>query len=116
MRLLVCGGRNFSDTALLRSCMNAAVVGETDVVVIHGDARGADKLAGAIAESAGITVLVFPADWNKHGRSAGPKRNQQMLDEGKPDLVLAMPGGVGTADMIRRAKTVGIKVVEDVFS
>lgn len=112
MKLLVCGGRDFYDEAELRRAMNAAVAGESDVLVIHGGARGADSLAGRIAKARGVPVRVFPADWDRHGRGAGPKRNQQMLDEGKPDLVLAAPGGVGTADMIRRAKAAGIRVIE----
>lgn len=91
MRLLVCGGRDFSDLDRLRAAMNAAVGAETNVVVIHGGARGADSLAGVVAERAGIKTIVFLADWTRHGKRAGPIRNQQMLDEGKPDLVLAMP-------------------------
>lgn len=45
-------------------------------------------------------------------RSAGPKRNQRMLDKGKPDLVLAFPGGDGTADMVRKAKSAGVPIIE----
>lgn len=112
MRLLVCGGRDFSDEKALREWMNEAVGANRDVTIIHGGARGADRLAGEIAAKAGVKVLVFPAKWDEHGRRAGPVRNQQMLDEGKPDLVLAAPGGAGTADMIRRAKAAGIEVLE----
>jgi hypothetical protein len=46
----------------------------------------------------------------KHGRAARPIRNQRMLDEGKPDLVVAFPGGRGTTDMIRRAERAGVPV------
>jgi len=52
------------------------------------------------------------AKWSKHGRAAGPIRNQEMIDECKPDLVVAFPGGRGTADMVRRAKAAGIRVIE----
>ena len=48
-------------------------------------------------------------DWKKYGKKAGPLRNQQMLEEGKPDLVVAFPGGNGTADMVRRAKKANIE-------
>jgi hypothetical protein len=112
VRLLVCGGRDFADKNAVRQAMNAAVGHVKDVVVIHGAARGADRLAGEIAEAAGIPVLNFPADWATHGKRAGFIRNQQMLDEGKPTLVLAMPGGTGTADMIRRSKAAGLKVIQ----
>ncbi len=111
--MLVCGGRNFDDRDRLLTAMNAAVQGcDGEIIVIHGGARGADSLAGAIANEAKIRVLVFPADWERNGLRAGPIRNQQMLDEGKPDVVLAMPGGTGTADMVRRARVAGVTVIE----
>lgn len=52
----------------------------------------------------------YPAQWSLHGRSAGPRRNQRMLDEGRPDLVLAFPGARGTADLVRRAQAAGVLV------
>ena len=55
---------------------------------------------------------VAEADWAKHGRKAGPIRNQRMIDEGRPDLVVAFPGGTGTADMVERARVAGIRVIE----
>jgi len=55
---------------------------------------------------------VFLANWRTHGKAAGPIRNQQMLDEGRPHLVVAFPGGTGTADMVRRAKAAGVPVME----
>jgi hypothetical protein len=79
-------------------------------------ARGADTWA-AMWGSTKIpreNQLDFPAQWHKYGRAAGPKRNQQMLDEGKPDLVIAFGGlnGRGTNDMVRRSKNAGILVLE----
>jgi len=53
-----------------------------------------------------------PAEWDKFGRRAGPLRNEQMLREGKPDVVVAFPGGRGTAHMVRIAKEAGIDVLE----
>jgi hypothetical protein len=53
-----------------------------------------------------------PADWKAHGRAAGPIRNQRMIDEHRPELVVAAPGGRGTADMVRRARAAGIEVFE----
>lgn len=80
-------------------------------VIVSGCARGADTLGIEWAEANGIEVARFPADWHTHGRAAGPIRNQQMLDEGKLDLVVAFPGGRGTADMVRRAKAAGIDLI-----
>lgn len=111
MRLLVCGGRDFTDNALLCGSLDA-VHGEFGVtVMIEGDARGADRLAGSWASNHDIPVMAFPVNWKRDGLRAGPLRNQQMLDEGRPDLVVAFPtGGPGTADMIRRAKRQGFAV------
>lgn len=112
MILLVCGGRDYRDKAALRNAMNLAVGEEKNVVVIHGGARGADVLAGEIAAEAGVATLAFPADWDRHGRRAGFLRNTQMLVEGKPDVVLAAPGGKGTAMMVEIARKAGVRVIE----
>lgn len=106
MRLLVCGGRHYAGEAGFDREMNAmfARVGYP-IVIITGCAGGADRLARQWANSHGVPLKVFKADWTAHGRAAGPKRNQRMLDEGQPDFVLAFPGGRGTADMVRRAVT-----------
>ena len=62
--------------------------------------------------AAGLPCTVFQADWAGLGRKAGPIRNKLMLDEGKPDLVVAFPGGRGTAHMTRIARGAGIEVIE----
>lgn len=106
MKVLVCGGRDFRDSGQVHFELNRIHSGDRGPikVLIHGAARGADTIAADWARAkGGIKVLSFPADWQKHGLAAGPLRNQQMLDEGKPDLVVAFPGGKGTADMVRRA-------------
>ena len=83
------------------------------MVVIHGGARGADDLARQWGEiSVGIEGVEFRADWTARGKAAGMIRNQRMLDEGRPDLVVAFPGGRGTADMVRRARKAGVEVIE----
>lgn len=107
MRILVCGGRDYSDRAAVDLVLTLA----KPSCVIHGAQTGADTLAGDWAKRNGVPVEVYPADWKRLKYAAGPIRNQQMLDEGKPDYVIAFPGGVGTADMVRRAKKAGLKVV-----
>lgn len=114
MRLLVCGGRDFTDNKWLSQVLRIYCRAHKVTVLIHGNAKGADRLAAAWASRNRILVVPFPADWTAHGFSAGPIRNQQMLDEGKPDRVLAFPGGKGTADMIARAKKAQIPVDEAV--
>lgn len=112
-RVLVCGGRDFTDVMRLNSVMDRLHQHRNFSLVIDGAARGADTLGNEWAKSRGVTPLRFPANWTKYGKkSAGPIRNQQMLDEGKPDLVVAFPGGPGTKDMVRRAKAANVQVIE----
>ena len=85
---------------------------QQDLLIIHGAAMGADRWAVVWAARVNVPVKRFRANWDRYGKSAGPRRNQKMLDEGKPDLVIAFPGGSGTADMVDRARTAGIPVTE----
>lgn len=114
MKILVCGSRHWEDRALIARTLADKGCGYAPVKVIHGDCRGADRMAGEYAEHQGCSVFKFPADWTKYGRAAGPIRNQQMLDEGKPDLVLAFHDDIerskGTKDMVIRARNAGIPV------
>lgn len=114
MRVLVCGGRDFNNYLFFARSMNAVrdEVGPF-TTIIHGGAKGADWAAHLYANSGfKKEEVVFRADWKQHGRRAGPIRNQRMIDEGKPDLVVAFPGGSGTADMVRRARAANIPVKE----
>lgn len=107
-RVLVCGGRCFDDRDAVRRALEAL----RPTLVITGGADGADLLADEAAARAGIARVVFPANWVGEGRAAGGARNQRMLDEGRPDLVVAFPGTSGTADMIRRARKAGVPVID----
>lgn len=114
MKLLVCGGRDYADAVALCDRLDA-IANEADLVVlIVGDANGADMMARKWAKLSRRVVAIhhYAADWRNHGPAAGPMRNQRMLDEGKPDLVVAFSGGRGTADMVRRARAAGVKVIE----
>lgn len=111
MRVLVCGGRDFSDIEMLTEFLDKLHKSSPVQVIIHGDARGADKLAGVWARDNLVPIEKYPADWTKYGKSAGFRRNTQMLVEGRPDLVVAMPGGVGTAMMVDIATKAGIRVL-----
>lgn len=82
-----------------------------DIVIIEGDAKGADRAASDWAVCNYSKHEVYPADWQRHGKAAGPIRNRQMLNEGKPDLVVAFPGGAGTAHMVSIAKVAGVEVI-----
>lgn len=109
-RVLIFGGRDFHDRPYMERVLRKALCPQDTVV--HGGAPGADALAGDIAGRVlGHPVAVFPADWNAHGKSAGPKRNQEMLDSGI-DFAIGFPGGRGTADMKQRLVKAGISLLE----
>ena len=116
-RLLVCGGRNFTNRQLLDSVLDNFLWGSGSIdVVIEGEARGADTLAREWAESRGIPIEPYPAKWGLYGKRAGPIRNQQMLDEGKPTYGIAFfdrpqNESRGTADMVWRLENAGINVI-----
>ena len=111
MKVLVCGSRTWNDPGAIKEKLLEA--GAT--LVIHGAAQGADRQASQAAMDLGIEQIAYPANWNKYGRSAGFRRNEQMLDEGKPDLVMAFFDRVrtaGTAHTVTEARKRGIAVVE----
>lgn len=112
MKILVCGGRDYTDYDQLEDELNLLWRVHGDFIIISGMARGADSLAVRYAEQYDCPLEKFPAQWDVHGRAAGPIRNQQMLDEGKPDLVVACPGGRGTAHMVKIARKAGVEVQE----
>jgi len=111
-RVLVCGGRNYRDNVRVNQCLNLLHAAFGITVVIHGRASGADMLGEYWAKANDVPHLAFKPNWEAYGPAAGPMRNKQMLDEGKPDLVIAFPGGKGTADMVRQARERGVPVEE----
>jgi hypothetical protein len=108
-RILVCGGRDYINKSKVFQVLNLYTSVQ---VIIHGAARGADLLAREWAVIHNVPELAFKADWDRYGLGAGPRRNAQMLAEGHPDLVIAFPGGRGTADMIKKARKAGILVIQ----
>lgn len=112
MRVLICGGRDFNNFDQVKKVMDDIHARTSVELVISGKARGADSLGEKWAIENNIPVDPYPANWNDHGKAAGPIRNQQMLDEGKPDLVVAFPVGNGTRDMINRSKRANVRVFE----
>ena len=113
MRVLVCGGRDWLDVELVESTLNKlnAVRGPFERLM-HGGARGVDRMAGKWARDNGVLEWDFLPEWHRADGSAGTMRNQRMIAEGAPDLVIAFPGGRGTADMVERARGAGIEVIE----
>ncbi len=112
MRVLVCGGREFADADLLDRELDRLHAEHGFTHVIEGVARGADQLAGQWARARGIALVEFPARWEEEGRHAALIRNERMLKEGLPDLVVAFPGKRGTYHMCRLASEAGVPVIK----
>jgi ABC-type Fe3+-hydroxamate transport system substrate-binding protein len=117
MRILVCGGRTFADAAFVDEVLSIALEDHPDLVIGAGydpndpKFQGADQLAVEWAKAHGVPGFCYPAFWKQDGRSAGPRRNQRQLEKFKPDIVVALPGGDGTADMVERATRAGVATV-----
>lgn len=106
IRLLICGGRHYTNYALIRQAVIDLGGKEAIEIVIEGDQWGADKLGGRAGDELGIPVQPEPAEWKKFGNNAGPIRNQAMIDKWHPTYFLAFPdpGSRGTWDMVHRAE------------
>lgn len=140
MVVIVCGGRKYANYELVKRVLDD-LYAQGMTVLVSGGCTGADRLARRWAEEQGYAkgpparprvwellpsasypetgkfgqhrcYIEFPALWGTYGRSAGPIRNREMLEETRPDLVVAFPGHRGTADMKEQAKRRNVKVVE----
>lgn len=112
MKVLICGGRDFTDANFIHRELDRLHMHYHFDIVIEGDARGVDRIAGEWARSAGVPLVEFPANWKEEGRHAALIRNERMLRDGKPDLVIAFPGGSGTSHTCWQAEKLGIPVVK----
>jgi len=108
--IAVTGGRHYKNRQLVYQTLDRLLPGhDTDAVIIHGGATGADSLAADWAHTRGVHTAVVDALWWKFDRSAGPIRNN-IIAKLKPDILIAFPGGPGTGNMIRQAHEQGIMV------
>lgn len=112
-RVIIAGSVSFQDYDLLRAKCDAILSEKQrthNVVVISGTARGADRLGERYAREKGYRLRQFPADWDTHGRSAGPIRNGEMAKNA--DALIAFWNGhsSGTKNMIETAKRYGLPV------
>lgn len=109
MKVLVCGGRNFTDTDSLKKMLDNL----NPSAIIQGGASGADQLARSYAKSNGIPSIQVDANWTYYNKSAGPVRNKWMLEFCQPDVVVAFPTpeSRGTWHMVKIAKEAGVKTI-----
>lgn len=103
----MCGGRNYRAAHHVNRVLDA--LPREDLTIVQGGASGADRLAKDWAHTNDVPCEEYPAEWRKFGGAAGHIRNEKMLSTGI-DLVVAFPGGRGTADMVRRAEAAGVRI------
>ena len=118
MKILICGSRGWTDKKLIYDLLQEMWEDNRpdkwrDHIVIHGDYRGADKLAGQAANDLGIGEVRVSAQWENYGKRAGPYRNWWMAQLA-PDVVWAFSDSwsksVGTTNMMGVAEGLGIPV------
>lgn len=108
MRTIIAGSRNVTDVRQLHAALIEC--GWVPTVIISGGARGADRLGEIWAEQMSLPLEVYPADWDRHGKSAGHKRNAEMAEVA--DALIALWDGQsrGTAGMIELGRRKGLRV------
>lgn len=109
IRIAITGGRSFDNKEQVAKVL-CRLQGR-NVILAHGGATGADDLCKQYAVKMGWKVVEYKADWARHGKSAGPIRNAWLLDDFKPDYLIAFAGGTGTFSMINLALDRKIKVI-----
>lgn len=112
LRVIATGGRKYSDATTAFDWLDAFHQRHGIAIIIEGGYTGLDAIARKWASLRGIPAATFSAHWVKFGGAAGPIRNGWMLEFMAPDLVLAFPGGSGTADMVWQAREAGVRVLE----
>lgn len=110
--VLVCGGRDFAPSKHLMTYLDGYHAVRPITLLVQGGARGADRMAKTWAIASSVKQVQYDADWHQFGKAAGPERNKRMLAHAKPDVVIAFPGGAGTAHMTRIAREAGVEVIE----
>jgi hypothetical protein len=115
-RVLVCGSRDFSHAEEIWLQLDSYNVEFPIEVIIEGGALGADHYAKIWANDENIPVEEYRAEWKTYGTKAGPIRNEQMLTEGRPDIVMAFPSkrlseSKGTLHMVTIARKAHIPVI-----
>ncbi|WP_347905844.1 SLOG family protein [Pseudomonas purpurea] len=111
MRVLICAGRHYADTPMSRQVLDAYHRLKAIDVLIHG---GSQFLGSAIedwAREVGADVVRYPPNWQLHGKQAERQRNHFMLRDSRPDVVIALPGGEDTSELVSQAKAAGIHVL-----
>lgn len=113
-RVIIAGGRDFQDYDLVQKKVGYYLQNKLKsdtVIVVSGHATGSDTLGERYAREHDLKCELYPADWNTHGKAAGPIRNAQMADVAQALIAFWDGESRGTKNMIDTAKAKGLKVV-----
>lgn len=109
MRTIVAGGRNVTDYRVVLNAMD--IIGWTPTVIISGNANGVDKLGERWAKENVVVTEIFPANWDKYGKSAGYIRNDLMAKEAEALLLIWDGKSKGSGHMLKSAIKHKLKIM-----
>ena len=104
MKLAIVGSRDYSDYSFFSVQIEQFLAGRRPDLIISGGASGIDSLAERYAREHDLPLQVFAADWRRFGKSAGPRRNTQIVDAATHLLAFPSATSVGTYDSVRIAQ------------
>ena len=112
LKVIIAGGRNFADYQLLCIKCNNILKNKNpnEIEIVSGNAKGADMFGEKYAKEKGLSQKIFKADWDKNGKSAGFRRNEQMAEYADALIAFWDGSSKGTAHMIKLAKEKGLLV------
>lgn len=107
MKIIITGGRDYDDKIMVQEVLDLL----KPTMIVQGGAFGADQLARNYAEFYKIECITVSADWDTHGKAAGPIRNREMLKAYPDAVVVAFPGGRGTDNCVKTAVAMNMIVL-----
>lgn len=111
MKIIIAGSRTFTDYKKLSEVCDQFLQDQTDIEIVSGAYyKGADKLGEQYAKERGYKITQFPADWERYGRAAGPKRNEQMANYAGALIAFWDGKSKGTKHMLEVAKCRGLNI------
>lgn len=106
-RIVIGGYRNFNNYDVFKDFVDSCIGKETEITILSGHCKGADLMAERYAKEKGFALEIYPADWQKYGRAAGPIRNKQMVENADTVIAFVSESASGTKNLIGNAKKLG---------
>jgi hypothetical protein len=110
MKIIIAGGRDFNDYDMLCRRVDKILSRQTEIEIVSGVAKGADKLGERYALERGYKITRFIADWNTFGKAAGYRRNIEMAVYADALIAFWNNESKGTEHMITVAKKQGLLI------